>query len=291
MSQNNNLNIIQNEIIKDHESFLRGTFDSSDGVNTISFLTKKSQMEKKHFVFIHDICLHADLHIDLLDEIYSAREDLSVTFIDLPGHGLSTGSRGHIESYKNFAEDVFQFINSIEEEVILGGHGVGALIVCDILIEKNSGINCAYLANPAIKLNFELPTKAVSFFSSLDKNLFKVKFPRKFSGSHFCHDLSWCETFDGDPLVNHFLSFATLNQIDSIGRAIQKNAYFIETKLLIHLSDIENIYQKKAMKQFSKAIHRKDSKVSEFEGSKHNLFNDIHHETIILELQEWLRTN
>lgn len=108
--------------------------------------------------------------------------NFSVATIDLPGHGLSSGDRGAIGDFRDYASALDSFISkyklSLPKPLHLIGHSTGCAVAYEYLSKKKeTDLNKIIFLAPLIRSNHWQSSK-VSFFI-LKK--FVKKIPRKFT--------------------------------------------------------------------------------------------------------------
>ena len=72
---------------------------------------------------------------------YFTNEGFSILTFDLPGHGKSSGKRGHIKEYEDFNKLLSAGISHAKKKyptlpIFLYGHSLGGLIALDYSIQK-----------------------------------------------------------------------------------------------------------------------------------------------------------
>lgn len=88
-------------------------------------------------LLLHGYCEHAGNYSHLIADFTNAR--LAVIMLDLRGHGLSEGPRGHLQNPDTYAEDVEAFVDRIYPQVLpnrplyLWAHSLGSLVALQLL--------------------------------------------------------------------------------------------------------------------------------------------------------------
>lgn len=92
-------------------------------------------------VLIHGYSEHGGNYSQLVRDFLGAR--LAVVMLDLRGHGLSEGPRGHLDSPQAYAEDFESFVAGIFTQILphrplyVWGHSLGALVGLQLILRGN----------------------------------------------------------------------------------------------------------------------------------------------------------
>ncbi|MBY0412628.1 MAG: lysophospholipase, partial [Bdellovibrionales bacterium] len=97
--------------------------------------TKPSKNPVTVFLF-HDLASHHGRFSNLTNWFKAQLPHVNFVMMDFLGHGLSSGTRGHIENFNDLVSDVAQVFRAMKksdkEEWIGLGHGIGALSLLDL---------------------------------------------------------------------------------------------------------------------------------------------------------------
>ena len=140
-------------------------------------------------VFFHNLGEYHDRYKDFAKFLYSKK--VGSIFIDMRGHGLSSGTRGHasscheiLEDYETFFEHNVDLLES--KDVFLCGHGLGALL-CMSLDNYYNKLSGMILVNPLVQYSESMDTGVHKYFGkqSLFEKL-KITIPMNSISKH--HD-------------------------------------------------------------------------------------------------------
>lgn len=125
----------------------------SKGLTTLGIWTWSIEVEQPRatVMLLHGYLDHSALNRDLIQ--FLVENDFNIIAWDLPGHGLSSGPRGGLESfqeYRDSLQDVFHFWNQSAEEIVFIGHSTGAAIILDYL-RSGGQLRAAVLGAPLLK--------------------------------------------------------------------------------------------------------------------------------------------
>ena len=93
---------------------------------------------KGTLVIVHGLGEHAGRYKNLAGVFNGAGYD--VVSADLPGHGKTSGPRGHIRRFEDFYSVVDEMIHASQHPVYLMGHSLGGLIALRYVEERSPGV-------------------------------------------------------------------------------------------------------------------------------------------------------
>ena len=215
--------------------------------------------------------------------------------LDLPGHGESSGKRGHIDHFKTIMNLVQKLLETAEADhpdkpIILYGHSMGGLIVTRYLLSNLKLPAKSVVTSPWLGLT----VKPASFLIGLAYFIRRIYpgFVQKTEVEHkfISHDQVEVDKYKNDPLIHYKVS---VNMLVSMLTAIEYNFHHadkLQTDLLmLHGSD-DMITSPEASEKF--AIKNKEK--TEFILMP-GLFHEMHHEPNKDELFEiiinWINKN
>lgn len=133
--------------------------------------TKTASEARAILILIHGAGEHSGYYMDLAP-ICQQHQLIYVT-PDLRGFGQSGGTRGHVNRFDEYLEDLHYLVQRIctwfpDKPVFLAGHSLGGLVVIRYVQEYKTGIRGGIISAPALGLRFHLPymcKKAVELVS------------------------------------------------------------------------------------------------------------------------------
>ena len=122
--------------------------------------TKTSSEARAILILIHGAGQHSGYYTDLAP-ICQQHQLIYVT-PDLRGFGQSGGTRGHVNRFDEYLEDLDYLIQRIctwfpDKPVFLSGHSLGGLVVIRYVQEYKTRIRGGIISAPALGLRFRLP--------------------------------------------------------------------------------------------------------------------------------------
>lgn len=213
--------------------------------------------------------------------------------IDLPGHGKSPGTPGHIDQFSGFSDAVLLLLNNIKSQyhdrpIFLLGHSMGGLIASQILLDHQSAFKGAMLSGAAI----DSPQKPPAWQAFVVKILAKL-FPRlaliKLDTSGLCSDPAVLENYLNDPLVNTGkLSARFLSEMSNAMDNSKIRAANITLPIFIMHGGSDVITAPEGSVYLYENISSADKQLSIYDGLLHEIFNEPEAPTIYAEIIDWL---
>ncbi|MBV6646189.1 MAG: lysophospholipase [Cyclobacteriaceae bacterium] len=217
----------------------------------------------------------------------------SVFGVDLRGHGLSEGSKGHAPSYDILLEDIEELIKCARAEytdlpIVLLGHSLGGNLVLNYTISRNVNELTGFVASsPWLKLAFEPPAWKVKLGAIAAKILPSLKQPNGLNAIHLSKDPEVVKAYQTDPLVNYKISAGLFDMITQKGHYAINNADKIKLPGLVYHGSSDQIISIEGTKSLVEKVGKHIDWV-EWENVYHEPHNDIEQEQILKSITDWL---
>jgi len=288
-------------------TIVSGSFKSSRGFESIYFkrsLPKNFASEQPivHLFMIHGVCEYHQRH-DLLPRFLIERiPNMIISWMDHKGHGLSSGTRCHVQRFDEYCEDVIEFINiKIEEEVsedwshsrnFVFGHSMGGLIVLKSIFDFRDTIKrhiCGLIfSNPSVRTKIQVPFWVKEMMIHFSPLLGKLRIANLLVGKDLCTDRQLAEQYDGDHLINKFMTIALLREIFMASKSVRTQSYFLDIPALFLLSEDDQVVDPAFTELFCKGIDPSLCTVKNYSMMKHEVFNNLERDTALLDVYNWM---
>ena len=261
----------------------------SNGLVLKGLISSPGEKIRAIIIFIHGLGEHIHRYTDWYGSL--AKEGIGFTGVDLPGHGLSDGKRGHIKSYAVTDEMIDIIHDSVKKTfpgipVFIYGHSLGGGIALDYLIRKKPKIRGAIITSPWLKLSFE-PGKAKLLLATVTGSILPGLIQK--SGlvvEHMSHDKEEVRKFKADPLIHDKISVGLFHSaMKAAGHALKHASELGVPLLLMHGSD-DLICSPDGSRQFASASGLVELKI--WEGGYHELHNEFFKKDVFATLIEWI---
>jgi acylglycerol lipase len=250
---------------------------------------------ERHLLFLHGALAHGSRHEEMFEWFIRRNEGrLAIFAMDFVGHGISSGTRAYVKSFRHWVEDALsacEFVSS--KPTVLMGHSMGGLVVLKAILEHEQRIpeklGPVVLSNPCVR-----PVQVVDFpqveraFNAVADYLPLFRYPRVHKGSDVANDSAAANDFETDPLVPKFITAQMAREIWYASEEVRPLSYFIKRPVLFLLSDQDVVVDKEAALLFSRGIDKKWVKVLEYNHVKHELLHESIRQQVWLDVAQWL---
>ena len=251
------------------------------------------------FLF-HDLASYHGRFMGLVNFFKTQHPEINFVMMDFLGHGLSSGTRGHINDFSDLANDAASVIMSLpkkENEIWMAlGQGLGALSILDLINRFDDSvkgkIDKLVLSN--FILNFHSP--ALSIQNKLLSNLLTLsdamKTTRLLSIYHpeemLTHAREQAHYLE-DPLIVRKPTYQTFKCINSVVKTIHQSAYFLDKPTLLLESSSPYLIPN-GMNSFSKGFKKGLMSEKKYSNLKHDLYNEKDNMKVFNDIAEWMNS-
>ncbi|CAG9622444.1 alpha/beta hydrolase [Sutcliffiella rhizosphaerae] len=237
----------------------------------------EAENPKGTIVIVHGAQEHHGRYTWLMDQWKS--NGFNVIMGDLPGQGLSTRRRGHIDNFDEYIEEVEKWIKEaylLKPPVFVIGHSMGGLAVIRTLQEKSPLlVDGVILSSPCMKLLHQ-PKKGMDVLSKgLNFILPKAKFNTGLTVDMATRNEEVRKSASGDELYITKVSVRWYREVvQSMNIAFTGIEKFPEVPVLMMQAGDDLIVDKFASETWFNSLSVKEKSYKEWEGLYHEIFNE-----------------
>ncbi len=248
------------------------------------------QHTKAVIILVHGMGEHAKRFEDSVIK-YLLESNYAVLALDLYGHGLSKGKRGHCPSYKALIDAVDALVSKsrelfLSQPIYLYGHSMGANIVINYALLYPDTIKKVIASSPFLRLAF-VPPKWKMFFGKL---LFKVMPSLTLASELDVNAISRVplevKRYVDDTLIHNRISPMYLFPVIEAGEQALAKASELKVPSLITHGKADRLTDHKASVEFSNQSELATLKL--FENGYHELHHDLCKDEFIKTVLNWL---
>ncbi|MDO9184271.1 MAG: alpha/beta hydrolase [Bacteriovorax sp.] len=277
--------------------------NSTAKVYVKSYEALTADASKKIKVFLlHDIGQHHGRFSNFIDWTRHNNPGVSFVAMDFSGHGLSSGTRGHFDKFDYLVNDFLYLVtqmkksNEQNEKWIVVGHGLGGLVVLDLLNRFQSQveklIDGLILSNfilkfksPVLKLEQQMigALNGISEFFAHSRPYRLLRGPELLS----CPDAIL--SYEQDPLLIHRPTLKSLSEIQNKIINIYQDSYFLDIPIMLLESGKGDQPEAQGISYFARGIKKDLLTEKKYSLMKHDLYNELDREIIFCEIMNWMK--
>lgn len=258
---------------------------------------RTSRKSSIQLVFLHDFF---DYHYRYSEMGFRLKEllpfELEVTWMDFKGHGMSAGTRGHIENFDELSADarfLLQLIRKKNEHqtIIVIGQGLGALVALQLIdshTPERPILDYSILLSPLIHFGKPMMDMNHSRITKYLPFLKKVGLPVKLDFSKICNDEAKIHDLKSDPLIRNRISLGMLSEIMKASHQIKKYSYYMNLPTLFLAGEEDVFLNKDHLALFVKGIPEHHATFRLYNNAKHDLANDKNREMMFNDISKWI---
>ena len=265
-------------------------FVTKDSVN-LRYKENYISNPKAIIIIVHGFAEHLGRYDYLTSKLNS--RGYSVFRYDARGHGLSSGKLGHMKSYNEMVDDLFEVVEFVKKnnpniKVFTLGHSMGGNITANFGIKFPNVLSGQLFSGAALGYIKAASGTKRPLLKILSKPLKKLYIPNPVDDA-ISSDINVVAEYMKDPLVLKkatvgFLNQFTVKATENIFKNIYKYSY---PCFLGHGSD-DRVVLKEASKRFYNDISSDDKTLRIYSGLYHEIFNEKKKDYVIKDYINWL---
>ena len=262
-------------------------------VNTNNYFSKSwnTAEPKAVIMLIHGLGEHSARY-DAIGN-YFIENRFAMESIDLPGHGKSSGKRGHIDKFSDFISAANHLLSLISKKypnkpIFLLGHSMGGLISTLLLFDKQHLFSGALLSGAAIQHPNEPNRWILKVISAISHLAPKIGI-LKLDFTAISRDQNEIQKYINDPLVNKGkLSASLLVEMFKTMRISKERANEIKLPIRIMHGEADTMTAPEGSQYLYDHISSADKILKLYDEMYHEIFNEPGAEKIYTEIVDWL---
>ena len=271
-----------------------GTFQGAGGMELYyqSWSPDPELERRAALVIVHGLGEHSGRYGNVVEHLLP--RGIAVYSFDLRGHGRSPGRRGHINAWSDLHEDLDAFFSLVSRQVsglprFLMGHSLGGLIVLEYALRRGSDVELQGVIASGPGLSTEgLSPMLVRISSLLSRIWPTLSMPSGLDVPGISQDPAVVQAYQDDPLVH---GKATPRSAVGGFAAIRWTLDHVvdwSLPLLILHGEADRLVPAKASRAFFDMVPIADKQRIEYAGGYHEPHNDLNHEQVTADLENWL---
>jgi alpha-beta hydrolase superfamily lysophospholipase len=240
-------------------------------------------------VLIHGLGEHSGRYLWFAEQF--VRAGFAILTIDLRGHGLTGGQRGHVPNYECFMDDIELLLGEAQKRypglpLFLYGHSLGGNLVINYVLRRKPKLAGVIASAPGLKT----AEKPAAWKTTIGRLLYRV-YPKLsmengLKVNFLSHDPEVIRKYQTDPLVHKLISARFgIDFLDSGVWALAHAGEF-SLPLLIIQGGQDGIVDPGTNRQFAKDVPG-DVTYREWETGYHELHNEEWRNEVTQVILDW----
>ncbi len=264
-------------------------FLSQDGLR-IYYRHWEEANPTKILCIVHGLAEHSGRYTHVAD--FFINQGYAVFALDLRGHGISQGKRGHAKTFDHLLSDVEELLKSARAEhtdlpMFLLGHSMGGNIVANYVLKKPTNELTGYiLSSPWLRLAFEPPVWKMKLAKLVSGILPSLTQPDGLDANALSRDQSIVDAYKADPMVHGIISAGLFTSGTLAGEEVLQRSFEIKIPGLIYHGDADRIVNWNASEAFAK--NNKMATWKLLKGVYHEGLNDLGKDELMATILDWM---
>lgn len=288
------------------ESFHLTSHDGTHEIFLARYRNYENDKDCEHSVILlHDVTDSHQRTLPFAMKLLSGQERLNLIMADLRGHGLSTGTRAHIDNFEDYGLDFVHICGRLREKGILKaeerpiciGQGMSALILLQLYqiygfpILKN--LKGLILLNPILRFKGEfmsrLPTWSSRAIQKGGEAIKRLHLPIRFEGQTLTSDSERAHDYDSHPLVSHTITLSLFGEMIEAYGKLRSSCYFIDVPCLFITSGRDHYVDTRMTQIYIKGIPKGLVTHLPYAKLQHDIYNENLPTDFWQNLSQWMR--
>jgi len=223
-----------------------------------------------------------------------AASGVSSYAIDLRGHGLSDGRRGHVDRFETLLQDVDRFRREVQgglpDDVatFILGHSMGGLVTARYIEEYETSFRGAIITSPWLATAMPVPRWKVLLSGMLNRLLPALPISTGLNEADLSHDGLVVARYRDDPLVHHKITPRLFAEISTAMGLVMQRSERIRMPLLLILAGDDRIVDTRKSQAFARSLTAADVTIRVLDDYYHEVLNDHDRAITINMIRDWM---
>jgi alpha-beta hydrolase superfamily lysophospholipase len=221
-----------------------------------------------------------------------AGQGIATYALDVRGHGLSGGARGHTMSWDTLIQDTVAFNAAVAAEsgveAVPLGHSVGGSIVLSAVVRGRLKPKRFVVSSPALRVRAAVPGWKVTLGKVASKVVPTLALATELDATHISRDPRVVAAYVADPLVHSKMSARFYTEWQAADEEILARAAEIKVPFLATHGSGDQIIDCAATEELDRRATVPGHQLIIYPGFYHEPYNDIGKEQVFADLSAWL---
>jgi len=267
-----------------------GTVEGAGGLR-IFFRGSEVEAPRGRLLAVHGLGEHSGRYANFAGAC--VRHGLDFYALDLRGHGLSQGRRGHAHSIDRMLQDLDRLRRHVcgrrpPGPTFLLGHSLGGLIVGRYVQEFGfPGLEGSVLVAPFVELAMRPPGWKTLVGAAADRVAPALTMDNELRAEELFRDPEQRRIYETDPLVHHRISARLWGEMVRNARRLRERAVAIGVPLLFQLPGADRVVSSQAARDVALRVGAR-ARILEYPEAFHALLHDPLAARVLADACEWI---
>ena len=242
-------------------------------------------------LLVHGLAEHGGRYSDFGRRM--AGFGLSVYALDLRGHGLSDGRRGHADRFEVLLQDLDRFRREIEGitddlPLFVLGHSMGGLIVARYVEEYEPRFVGAIITSPWLATGMAIPRWKIVAAGILNKMLPAIPMDAGIDAKYLSHDPVVVSRYKDDPLVHGKITPRLFSEASMAMGLVMQRSERVRVPILFLLAGDDRIVDTRKSEAFARSLKISDVTIRVLQDYYHEVLNDYDRNIALHAIRDWV---
>jgi alpha-beta hydrolase superfamily lysophospholipase len=267
-----------------------GELRSSDGLR-LHFRSWTIPRPRAALLAVHGLGEHSGRLASPAAEL--ARRGIDVFALDLRGHGLSVGRRGHAASFARLLDDVRALHREVARRhpslpTLLFGHSLGGLVATRYLQSHPAPpLRGAVLSAPQLGLGRRVAGWRRALARTLEPVLPSLQAPSRIDAEWLSHDPEEVAAYREDPLVHGWITPRLFTEMERAMRLALAERERIGIPLLVLVPEADRLVDPEATLRFCRGM---PFEVRRYPDLLHEPLHEVRRAEVLRDVIDWIET-
>ncbi len=272
-------------------SHAQGTFAGTGGFALFYQRWRPDGTPRTAVAIVHGIGEHCGRYANVVTGLVPRGH--AVYGFDQRGHGRSPGRRGHVDSWREYRQDLHAFVRFIVAQesrrpLFLFAHSMGALVALDYLPTGQEALAGAIISGaPIAPVGMAKPV-LVAAARALSRvwPTFVLRSP--LSADALSRDPEIVQAYRSDPLVHGAATARWGVEALEVVRRVRADPAQITLPILFIHGGADRLNAAEGVRRYFEQLGSSDKTLRIYQGTFHEPHNDLDHEQVVEDITAWL---
>lgn len=214
--------------------------------------------------------------------------------MDLRGHGLSDGRRGHVPTFDALLQDVDRFrrevqgLADVRAPLFVLGHSMGGLIALRYQEEYSNAFHGAIIVSPWLATALPVPRWKITLANLVAPALPALPVHNGIDAGYLSHDPDVVRAYRFDPLVHYRITPRLFVEASRAMGLVLQRADRLTGPLLFLIAGDDRLVDSRKSLQFARQLPADLTTIRHYPGMYHEVLNEVERTLPQRDVRDWI---